>query len=777
MNQPTDPHGGHRGFDAAVKRREDDHLNRWPLAREIYGISVTGPCEWSVRVGIYGEWGTGKTSVLEFIAGMAEKDRHVVIWFDPWEHSTKQELWRSFVLAVYDGLESKFGRLKDAEYARWKARFDKAKEIVKTVTATVAGAWNQTAGKLVENGLDYVKEHLAFSQEDLASLKELLGDKRVIILIDDLDRTAPELVPEILFALKELMDTPGFSYICAFDPVVVGKVLRQYHRGFGDGLKFLEKIIDYPRWLPPATAENLTKLAIAESKRFCEFVPADSIRDAVGLLPPNPRAIRQFIRLLALLKPQIYRHYDNEIYWPVIIAANVIKVRYPRIAHELLSKKGFWEKISASSYSIFLSQKSEKIETVIEEHLKSVTTLLKVTFDATQQKEVLNALVALYSKIDRWPLRGTEFVFQQIDIAENPQVVTEKEYDQFVAAWTVNQSAETARIWITTRAQVQECTEELVYREAFSRTVYAYAKALNMADDTFAEADRPPLVTKSESLISLLECLAFDLGHLDQEEKRLTVDELTLLLQKIAPMVGAVSNVYFSLLPRNENLLLQICQKWRGDVTMLLDVLQPYSYSNYARAYQGVAVQELHQKLCAVVLPQLARQVMDGFRRQGFVDRFFQCEKDTLNDRGIILDLCSPFWSSLRSETIVTLSEASSNQTIQANVYELFNWFDHKLSTEQGFPDSVSIRKLLSDNEIFNALWYALTASPLSNRAAARLNRIIAEVQKQNISVEFPHWWPKPVLEGEESAPESMDEEKRASENYPPDLSKSDLQP
>jgi hypothetical protein len=29
------------GFDAAVKRREDDHLNRWPLASEIYGIVLT----------------------------------------------------------------------------------------------------------------------------------------------------------------------------------------------------------------------------------------------------------------------------------------------------------------------------------------------------------------------------------------------------------------------------------------------------------------------------------------------------------------------------------------------------------------------------------------------------------------------------------------------------------------------------------------------------------------------------------------------------------------
>jgi predicted KAP-like P-loop ATPase len=76
----------HHGFDAAVARHEDDYLNRWPLAREIYGIATTGPRDWSVRVGIYGEWGTGKTSVLKFIDSMASKDGQAVIWFDPWEY-------------------------------------------------------------------------------------------------------------------------------------------------------------------------------------------------------------------------------------------------------------------------------------------------------------------------------------------------------------------------------------------------------------------------------------------------------------------------------------------------------------------------------------------------------------------------------------------------------------------------------------------------------------------------------------------------------------------
>ncbi len=50
----------HAGFDASVFDPKDDHLNRWPLARQIYNVAVNGPAEWSARIGVYGEWGTGK---------------------------------------------------------------------------------------------------------------------------------------------------------------------------------------------------------------------------------------------------------------------------------------------------------------------------------------------------------------------------------------------------------------------------------------------------------------------------------------------------------------------------------------------------------------------------------------------------------------------------------------------------------------------------------------------------------------------------------------------
>jgi predicted KAP-like P-loop ATPase len=153
----TSPASQTHGFDAAVTRREDDQLNRWPFAREIYGIA-TGPRDWSVRVGIYGEWGTGKTSVLEFIAAMARRDGQIVIRFNPWEHSTKDALWRAFVLAIFK--EPRLAKAAGAKPARAKGllgSFLKRARIIEAGT----GVWNEKAAKGVGTGLDLVKSFLA----------------------------------------------------------------------------------------------------------------------------------------------------------------------------------------------------------------------------------------------------------------------------------------------------------------------------------------------------------------------------------------------------------------------------------------------------------------------------------------------------------------------------------------------------------------------------------------------------------------------------------------
>jgi predicted KAP-like P-loop ATPase len=236
-----------RGYDAARSDRVEDHLNRWPFAQEIYRIASSGPRDWSVRIGVYGEWGSGKTSVINFVNSMAREDGHIIFTFNPWQFQTTDDLWKAFV-------EGLFQKIEEATQTKVpEARSRQVKAVAGTAAKMlpkILGLWKSEAADAFNGGIGLLRKYLVFSADDLAKLRDILGERRLIITIDDLDRTDAKLVPEILFALKEIMDVPGMAFICAFDPLIVGRVLGDSHAGFGDGLNFLEKIIDYPRWLP-----------------------------------------------------------------------------------------------------------------------------------------------------------------------------------------------------------------------------------------------------------------------------------------------------------------------------------------------------------------------------------------------------------------------------------------------------------------------------------------------------------------------------------------------
>jgi hypothetical protein len=724
------------GFDAAVTRRDDDHLNRWPLAREIYGIATTGPRDWSVRIGIYGEWGTGKTSVLEFITAMAKHDGQTVVRFNPWQHSSKDALWLAFVTAIYS--QPIFYSMERAGWIRTKKKF---RWLLGKGEIAEGGAavFNETAGKAVGVGLDIVKGWFSFTEDDLKAIRSKLGDKRVIVLIDDLDRTAPELVPEILFALKELMNIPGFAFICAFDPVVVGQVLGDFHPGFGDGLKFLEKIIDYPRWLPPPPPRGLAKLAIADAKQYCDYVPEAELRDAIELLPQNPRSVRQFIRLLKLLGPQIKRHDDDELRWPAILAANVIKVNYPRLAHALLNDIEFWRGIEGVAI-MDRGEEKEKLTGEIEKQVKAVDVSLNTKLDDAEKAEIVRAMMPLCSNIALWFGGGAEVQVYQMNIAESPHAVTGKEFKEFCVEWDREPSAKNAKAWITDHANQVERLPIEVYRELLSTALDRYLKTVRQPDNVLLAEERLPILTRTQALISMIECLVLELGQIDTPDKLIGSDEIEMIFESFATNLRSYSGKTDDFCTRNEKLLNEIITRWQGDASPLVDAILPYGHWG-SRRFDGPNAFALHQRLSAAILPRLAAQVIAGFRQPNFVQRIWTQDKGTAQIRCVLLAHDGPLWKDARKELLVAIQDAGGNQTIQDNVYDLLYWFDHGFSERAGTGDAESLKQLFQDKELLAALWAAATARPLSPYSTIKLNKFVQSLKKIEITVALPTWW------------------------------------
>lgn len=729
-----------KGFDAAVDAKEDDTLNRWPFADEIYRIATTGPDEWSVRIGVYGEWGTGKTSVLKLLALMAERDGHILVWFNPWEYATRDSMWRAFVLSVYKDLNRVIGNVQGGAKTKLKDWIGKSGGIAAKVLAGTVDLFSEKLGDASEAGLDFLKQYLAFGEKDIAQIRKLLGDRRIIVIVDDLDRTNPGLVPEMLFALKEIMDQPGFSFVTAFDPVVVGQVLGKYHPGFGNGLNFLEKIIDYPRWIPPPSDEGMLKLAESDISEYCPYVPIPALREVIPLLPKNPRAVRQYLRILALLQDQVKRHRADELNWPVILAANVIKIRFSRLAYSLLEDHDLWR----DAYGITLMRKDgeeAKLDKLISEHVDRTVKAQGVTLSDPERQQVIAAMTDLAERLDVWSGIRKENLVYQLHIAEAPAAVTWKEHDQFVATMAKMCTATAANQWIDKHAQSVSRSSSEVFIELFHATVRSRQEALSRVAEESTQKKMYPALQKADLLMKILEVLTFELENICVTDKRLSASDFKIVLESLLYYSGFTDlPVYRKYRARESRYLRKFVQKWGAPVSPLIEVLEPYSDS-FHRSFESKEAQEQYRVLADYVIPRFAKEILGRFGELGFVQNIVRRQGEVHNIKCVLLDVDGPLWRGLQTGVLKALRTADRDDGLHDNVYNLITWFDYKLRREQGYKDTEAAKKLLQDHKLGPALWNAVVARPLNPRAIGSLKEIAGRLETIGVNVRLPKWW------------------------------------
>lgn len=738
--------GGRGGHDAAIFSREEDHLDRWPFAREIYGVATTGPKEWSVRIGVYGEWGSGKTSVINLAKNMADADGHVTVSFNPWQYTFKDELWREFVQSVYSRLQRIPECVSKARCKRLKAAVAKNRGLI---PAAVKCFYNP-AGEVVSGGLSLIRHLFAFSETDLAGLSKALGEKRVIVFVDDLDRTAPELVPEILFALKELMNVPGFSFICAFDPEVVSHVLGRYHPGFGEGLKFLDKIIDYPRWLPIPSWEGLTNLAVAETSRLCQFVPVSAVKDAVGLLPANPRAVRQFIRLISLMRPQIERHNDDELIWPIILSAAVIKVRFPRLALGLLKSGKFWAEV-ASEWESDEQQAREKVRGVIDKHISNVLKTFTGTDQHPEKNLMQDALLALAPHVEAWTGVGFEVLAYQMHVAEEPRAVTMKEFGEFWMEFRSNHSAEFAKNWLEDHSKRVDRSERDVFRDLIRAAVKYRDSVFRRIGYAHQAVELAPLRHEAEDIVGLLEVLVLKLGHLDQSEKWLDPTDFNRICEAILERHDdSVSDADKGLREREGQFLRQIVTRWSPDILPIIKVLNPDTSRLYFHL-QAERAKKLCRELSQIARDKYAIQLTGGLREADFITRLFRRSDDSRQAVRILLDVDGPLWKEHRKEALGVLAGSARSVGVQRSAYDLVYWFCSALRTKTDPWETDNLKKLFAEQEIRDALWSAATATPLAPKKVLWIQDFPTRCEAMGANVALPSWWDAALAQAKRS--------------------------
>ena len=255
-----------------------------------------------LTIGLFGKWGSGKTSLMAFIQreldaeraaveeGQREGRKNLTVWFNAWKYEPREALWRALMLRVLETVrqavpkEDKTARQTLDDLAASLYREVEREELghltvdwsellkgsVETAAQVVIGMApglalldefrKAAAGEAGKAGsgrlLDALHRARATLHKDrVQSIEQFQHDFEglvrehiqphgyLVVFVDDLDRCLPEKAIEVLEAIKLFLDAPGCIFLLGLDRDVVEQGIQVKYKDFvveeGEGKKRL----------------------------------------------------------------------------------------------------------------------------------------------------------------------------------------------------------------------------------------------------------------------------------------------------------------------------------------------------------------------------------------------------------------------------------------------------------------------------------------------------------------------------------------------------------
>lgn len=263
--------------DIPKKSKEDgDDLKFAPYASRVAQGILNYSQDETFILSIEGEWGSGKTTLINFIKNeiknSEKKYNYRFIHFNPWLLTDIDQVVKLF----FDELMKILISISfDA-----KLKEDMIKDFKNFASLILPDSLRVDVG-FVKVGYKPKDILLPKSEKSLEEIKENINkylkklDKKIIIIIDDIDRLTDQETEFIFRLTKGIADFDNLIYILLYDKKVVTKSLEKFKSE--NGQKYLEKIVQYPLTIPKPHKTTIKNLLFKELDKILERLQAEQV--------------------------------------------------------------------------------------------------------------------------------------------------------------------------------------------------------------------------------------------------------------------------------------------------------------------------------------------------------------------------------------------------------------------------------------------------------------------------------------------------------------------
>lgn len=375
--------------DKPLEDKDGDHFGHPDIAESLIKIIKRAPIPFSV--GIYGQWGVGKSTICKIIqAELEEVEEYKVVYFDTWKYE-RDSFRRQFLITLDEKLnlgldfKNKLNQsLTEIDPTRGPIKFhkdllinqlgalgiiiiilglacllnDSLKNFSSVITSTGLLLYIiQLIGKSfvsIQTSFTKGKPDSAEGFEDqfIEVLKQV-QDKKLVIIIDNLDRLSSEKAIALLSDIKTFLSDERYHlvegavnnriiYLIPCDNKAVNKQLKkEYGKNF-DAEEYLRKFFNHSIQIPRFVNIDLDNLIIEKlnQTRIEEF---SNNYDLVFILTyafrNNPREIIQFINslisLYLLAKERKIDHVITKDNIAFLAKVLVLRVKWPHLYDDI----------------------------------------------------------------------------------------------------------------------------------------------------------------------------------------------------------------------------------------------------------------------------------------------------------------------------------------------------------------------------------------------------------------------------------------------------------
>jgi len=256
-----------------------------------------------ISIAIHGDWGSGKTSIMNTLKAKLDNTKFKIVFFEAWR---------------YEYSNPSLGLINEI----FKGSIDA--NVLITILETAANIFlKQFAGIDIGDINTFVRNTRDAPESFTKHLAELvsnkLANKKLLVIIDDLDRCEPENALQLLALLKLFLDIKNVICISAVD---FNRLQQAWHKKYGindydqnkpslqkrdEGLDYLDKIFQLRIGIPIPSLVHVQEYL----RKLLENPPNEIIEMISRTGPRNPREIKRFLNLISFRANVIENNYSN----------------------------------------------------------------------------------------------------------------------------------------------------------------------------------------------------------------------------------------------------------------------------------------------------------------------------------------------------------------------------------------------------------------------------------------------------------------------------------